>query len=176
MRWIALIAFVFIPVTLAYGCVTDIDISRTGVISDRNGEFRILLGLDEIGIPDIHRIDSACIVLPKRRDSAEVALEVFAVTEPWDAATVSWDYPWSKSGGAYSDTCVCTWVIQPGVGSSGHFIDLTEYVRAVMAGRTDYGLMIRPVGDSDAGFSSQEASVFSGLEYLKLRVLYRGRD
>jgi hypothetical protein len=174
---LAIIAVTILFLTgIGYAYVAEIDISESVRIYNEQNEFRILLKFDEIAIPDSFRVDFASIVLPKTQDSVEVAFEVCAVSQAWDASTVSWSYPWSKTGGDFSDTYVTRWVIHPRAGSPGHFIDVTEYIRAVVKGGADYGLIIKPAGDGETAFGTDAAAAFSGLGELKLRVLYRGKD
>ena len=160
----------------AHGYMTEISISEVAVISNEEGEFRILFKLEAIDIPDSCRIDFATIVLPRLVNSPEVAFEVCAVTEPWSAATVSWTGPWSNDGGDLSDACLASWVIHPGVDGPGHFIDVTESVRSAHEGAADYGLIIKPVAGSRTGFDENLKPLFAKLGDLKVMVLYRGRD
>ena len=66
--------------------------------------------------------------------------------------------------------------MHPGVGGHGHIIDVTEYVRSIVKGEDNHGLIITPVVDDDGGFCQSAAPIFSGLGSLKVRVLYRGKD
>ncbi len=172
---LAVLAVVFLA-NAAYGYMTEVGISEVAVISNDQKEFRLLFKLGALDIPDSCRIDFATIVLPKVVNSPEVAFEVCAVTEPWSAASVSWTGSWSSDGGDFADACLASWVIHPGVDGPGHFIDVTEFVRSIHKGAADYGLIVKPVDGTHAGFDENLQSLFTGLGQLKVRVLYRGRD
>jgi hypothetical protein len=159
-----------------YGYVTEMEISEVKLIYNEQEEFRILLKFETPSIPESYRIDFASIVIPKSQDSTHVPLEVYELSRSWNAATVGWGSPWEDQGGDFSDACTARWTIHPGVGSHGHIIDVTEYVRSIVKGEDNHGLIITPVGDDDGGFCQSVAPVFCGLGSLKVRVLYRGKD
>jgi hypothetical protein len=176
MRSLLAALVIVLVANAACGYVTEVSISEVAVISNEEKEFRILFKIGELDIPDSCRIDFATIVLPKVVDSPEVAFEVCAVTEPWSAATVSWTGSWTNEGGDFAEACLASWVIHAGVDGPGHFIDITEFVRAVHKGAADYGLIIKPVVGDQEGFNEDLQTLFTGLGQLKVRVLYRGRD
>jgi hypothetical protein len=175
MRFAVFAAVMLLFTSVGFAYVAEVDISDAVCVYNEEDEFRILLKFDDIGISDSYSIDFASIVLPKTQDSVVVAFEVSAVTKSWSAASpslVSWD----SEDGDISDEPLSTWVIHPGVGTSGHFIDVTDYIREIVRGEDAYGLVLKPLEDDEAGFSADAASVFSGLDNLKLRILYRRKD
>lgn len=176
MRLAPMVLVAIFIANTAFGYVAEVSISEVATISNEQGESRVLFKLGDLGIPDSSEIDFATIIMPKSQNSCVVAFEVYALATSWNGSTVGWNTPWSKAGGDLGESCISTWVIHPGVGEPGHFIDMTEYVRSVANGEPNYGLIIKPTGEASAGFGGCGVAVFSGLGSLKLRVLYRGRN
>jgi hypothetical protein len=174
VAYIALV--IMLTANAVFGYVAEVSITEVASISNEQGEFRVLFRPADLEIPDSSKIDFATIIIPKTQSSRIISFEVCAVTRPWSSSAVGWSTPWSKAGGDFAESCISTWVIHPGVGESGHFIDVTEYVRSVASGEPNYGLIIKPVGEGPEGFSEDGVAVFSGLDGLKLRVLYRGKE
>ena len=176
------VKFLFLAITflltpcVSRGYVVEIDITAVALIYNEHGEFRVLLKFEAPDIPDSFRVDFASIIIPKCQDTPEVSVEAYGLSRPWDASTVGWSYPWDGDGGDFSAVCLSKWAIHPGVGARGHFIDVTEYVRSIVRQGGNYGLILTPAKGSDTGFSPDAARVFSDLESVKLRVLYKGKE
>jgi hypothetical protein len=176
MKAFAFLILVLLLASPALSHVTEIGIADVAKIQNDQGEFRLLVKLEDPKIPETARIDFATLVIPRTKTRAVIPLEVRPLTKPWSAATVSWYDSWQEEGGDYTGERLARWVIHPGVSGPGHFLDITDLVRTEVKSGNGYGFIIKPLDAAGvgrgSGFPSRADEVFVGLKDLKVRVLW----
>jgi hypothetical protein len=74
-------------------------------------------------------------------DSMKVGISGHLITNVWDEATVTWNFPWINPGGDFDSTKVTLYTIDS-ESNPEVFLDLTEMVQTWLAGIVNNGIIL----------------------------------
>jgi hypothetical protein len=148
------------------------------LIEDPSDEtFRALLKFTGFSRLEGKEIYSAKLILPHISVESPVRLVAHPVITAWDSSTVSWTSPWEDDGGDYDSDVRSVYDVYPGRDSGRQiWLNVTEYVRSIADGESDYGLMMFPPTSVDGGFAPSIDVLFETPTQIRIGVVYAESD
>jgi hypothetical protein len=150
--------------------------ASTAVISDGAGSSRVLIRPGDLSAIRGRLVTSAYLTftLPGQAAERDIPVRVYPLTSDWNAGSVTWESPWTASGGDVEGTYYETRVVKAGARPMELRLDVSPMVRAMAQGEIgEYGFVVTVPGYDGAGFRSADLSTLGTLTAAVLEIDYR---